>query len=746
MFNLRPWRSTGLTVFLLLSVLLPIVLGGHILLTPAATLTVCASGCNYTTIQAAVNAATEGDTVSILDAVHTEANINVNKSLAIQGQGSTIVQAAAAPNTAYNRVFTIAVGATVTLRNLTVRHGYAAGDGGGIWNRGNLYLNNATVRDNATQGYPIRIPGDGGGIFNQGTLMLTSSIVRNNTTGHSDQSGGAGGEGGGIASTGTLILNNSIIQDNTTGTGFSGGHGGGIHNGGSCTITGSSVTGNRTGAYYLGGNGGGIYSTGSLVIQNATVSGNFTGSGSAASGSGGGLYLSSTATIENSTVSGNYTGNGSADGTTSGSGGGILNAGVLTLRNSTVSGNRTGTSSQSGTSGGGGGIAVSAAGTLHLENTTIANNQTGSAATSGHGGGIEAVGAVDLVNTLLGGNTVPAGGVGPDCAGTMVSGGYNLLQSASGCTITGSTVGLLLNRIPQLGGLSNNGGPTLTHALLPGSPAIDSGHPGAAGTAGACLPADQRGVARPQDGDGDGTARCDMGAYEAPSPFVPTDTPGPFAVWEREAEDGVVNPPMATVYDETVSGCYFVWSPTNNTAGYVQWDVDISTAASYYLWARVRGTSYTENSFYVTVDGGSQIHYEIGQFDDQWTWGWEVVRPVNMPVQPFSLSAGQHTLRFSTRERNSYVDRVLFVSTSNYTPAGFTACGTPTPTVTPTPSPSPTATPTPTRTPTPTATPTPVVTPTPTVTPTSTVTPTPTPTATPETRTMYLPFVRRSLP
>jgi len=63
---------------------------------------------------------------------------------------------------------------------------------------------------------------------------------------------------------------------------------------------------------------------------------------------------------------------------------------------------------------------------------------------------------------------------------------------------------------PLVGPLADNGGPTFTHALLPGSPAID-----AAG--GGCGPLDQRGSSRPQDGDGDGSSLCDAGAFEAPA-------------------------------------------------------------------------------------------------------------------------------------------------------------------------------------------------------------------------------------
>jgi uncharacterized repeat protein (TIGR01451 family) len=63
----------------------------------------------------------------------------------------------------------------------------------------------------------------------------------------------------------------------------------------------------------------------------------------------------------------------------------------------------------------------------------------------------------------------------------------------------------------MLGPLADNGGPTPTHALLSGSPAIDGGSDTS------CPPTDQRGAARPDDGDGDGNAACDIGAYEAVS-------------------------------------------------------------------------------------------------------------------------------------------------------------------------------------------------------------------------------------
>ena len=77
-----------------------------------------------------------------------------------------------------------------------------------------------------------------------------------------------------------------------------------------------------------------------------------------------------------------------------------------------------------------------------------------------------------------------------------------------GCTIYGGHT----TADPKLGRLQGNGGPTETHTLLPGSPAIDAGDPGGCrDRAGALVATDQRGFARPAVG-------CDLGAYEAPEP------------------------------------------------------------------------------------------------------------------------------------------------------------------------------------------------------------------------------------
>jgi hypothetical protein len=130
-------------------------------------------------------------------------------------------------------------------------------------------------------------------------------------------------------------------------------------------------------------------------------------------------------------------------------------------------------------------------GIVSLTNATI----TGNAAEQGGGLFTEDSGSSTLTNSIVASNTA-----GSDCSGSMASLGHNL-DSDGTCGL--SSPGDLTNTEPLLGQLTNNGGATLTHALLPGSPAIDAGDPNA------CPATDQRGIARPS-----GTA-CDIGAFES---------------------------------------------------------------------------------------------------------------------------------------------------------------------------------------------------------------------------------------
>jgi len=120
-------------------------------------------------------------------------------------------------------------------------------------------------------------------------------------------------------------------------------------------------------------------------------------------------------------------------------------------------------------------------------------------------------------NTILSGNhhRQLLNLIDDDCHGTLQSGDYNLVGTLSNCSLQNQPGHDQIGLDPLLGELADNGGPTQTYALLEGSPAIDGGDPeGCLGIEDAPLTSDQRGVARPLDGDGDSTAYCDIGAYE----------------------------------------------------------------------------------------------------------------------------------------------------------------------------------------------------------------------------------------
>jgi CSLREA domain-containing protein len=268
------------------------------------------------------------------------------------------------------------------------------------------------------------------------------------------------------------------------------GSGGGIGmvNGADALIDGCAISGNA------GDTGSGVYnvSTGSLTLKNSIVSNNVNTVMGVIGGSGGGLASFGPVSISNSTFSGNA----------AGLGGGLFLLATpsdSTITNTTFSGNSAADQ--------GGAIYVSAS-TVRLYNSTVAENAANvDKENGGTGGGIYSVNSnVTLTNSILAGNyqfidnsqdTILA-----DCAGTLGTAGGNIVTSPS-CTINGAYT----SDDPRLGPLQDNGGPTPTHALLPGSPAVEAG--GACfDPLGAPLRTDQRGIARPQG------AFCDLGAFE----------------------------------------------------------------------------------------------------------------------------------------------------------------------------------------------------------------------------------------
>ena len=267
---------------------------------------------------------------------------------------------------------------------------------------------------------------------------------------------GPGILGSGISNSGTLTLTDSTVSLASTG---------GIFNNGTATLINSTVSGNA--------NLGGISNGGTLTLINSTVSGNF-------SARGGGISNSGTVTLINSTVSGNR----GID-----KGGGIFNSGTANLFNATITNNQAGSSSSSlssGSLGSGGGVFNASGAEFNFQNSILAGN-------------FETVGipAPPPINTIF----VSTPG---ECDGTINSIGNNLMTIAD-CTVSGSAP-ILGN--PNLGPLQDNGGPTQTHALLSGSPAIDAGNPGGCRDEfGVLLTTDQRGFNRPALG-------CDIGAFE----------------------------------------------------------------------------------------------------------------------------------------------------------------------------------------------------------------------------------------
>lgn len=387
---------------------------------------------------------------------------------------STLTNSTVAFNTASNGGGVFNQDGVVTVSLSSISANSATTDGGGLF-----VTSNGVVNASGTTFSGNLSTFDGGGISNSGTVNLDTVRVIDNA---------AEGTGGGINNARTLTLQATTVTGNSAAI-----NGGGIANGGSngdLTLTSSSVSDNTAGV-----DGGGLHVSGV-----SDVSATFTTLDSnTASGQGGGIFQSSTGTVEitSSTVSRNE----------AASGGGIYSEEGFSFLNSTLS-----TNTATGNGGGlhnndtsNNGLNVS------LESATVFGNTAG-----GTGGGVQndsLSGPVNVRNTIIARNSAPTD---VDVSGVQfASQGNNLIGDRGSVTsfvdgIGGNIVGTTGSEVdPLLGVLQNNGGATETHSLQFGSPARDGGsNVGVQVT-------DQRGFARVFDGDGNGLATIDVGAFES---------------------------------------------------------------------------------------------------------------------------------------------------------------------------------------------------------------------------------------
>jgi hypothetical protein len=351
----------------------------------------------------------------------------------------------------------------------------------------------ATVIDAGGSSRVVRVSAPPGTATALSGLTLTGGAV--NTSGPSQGGAGLLLESGSLGLTAASISGNSVTIN--PGAGEDGG-GGILVLAGALTLTSTSVDGN------------------SLSVTDPT----------AGTDGGGGIYAGagSSLTVTGSTVAENTARITVAGGSSGGAG--IYDAsGSSRYVNDTLSSNSVNVTQSAG-NGGGAIFHEGAPGTI--SNVTIAQNVA-----NGPGGGIfDNAGAYTLKNTIVANN-------GTACAGPggMVSAGFNL-EGSNTCAMTMPTD--LRNTNPRLGPLAANGGPTLTQALTPASPAIDAG--ACTDASGAPVAADQRGVARPQPPGG----RCDIGAVEyqpaSPAPLVVGGSRPVVLGSTRAAFAGVVNP------------------------------------------------------------------------------------------------------------------------------------------------------------------------------------------------------------
>jgi hypothetical protein len=490
----------------------------------------------------------------------TRGPLVITKDLEIDGPGQDLLTISGNNHSGVFNITDNPQVQTVTMTGLTIAGGTGVPVGGqqvggGIYNdHADLTLSNCSVSGNA-------VGGNGGGIYqNQGTVTLDGSAVSGNTASLgggiyafsasvvlessllSDNVGG-GVYMDGAAFEGTLTVDNTTLANNHFTLGFLYGGGGAIYSAVPTTITGSTITGNT--AAEIGGaiefvgtvtgqtvdtisattivgnsarSDAGVFNNdATLLIDLSVVSYNVaTGSATVQAGAGGLANNLGRMTVTDCLISGNIGSGVQTNGslvmtgtTVAGNVGDFLGGGLFVgygdaqVTNCTFSGNADREA--------GGGIAIYGLTTLELTSVTITGNTALGTNTSFTGGGglflLPNSNEYAVVrNTLIAGNSSAT--TSPDVHGTVISLGYNLVGAADGSTGWRSNDVLGTASAPidaVLGPLQDNGGPTPTHALLFGSPAILRGDPALGGSP------DQRGTPRVHSGV---NPPVDVGAFD----------------------------------------------------------------------------------------------------------------------------------------------------------------------------------------------------------------------------------------
>jgi predicted outer membrane repeat protein len=522
-----------------------------------ATLTVTSTADNGTgSLREAIAIAQSGDTIVFAPTLTNQTislpnngQLLVNKSLTIDGANAPGLTISGSNAT---RIFAVTtIGTSFTLKNLTLADAFLPGDLGGAINAEKqtvLTVENCQFNNNVSRG--------GGAIFvsDRSTLTVTNSTFNGNdaaTYGNLEISSGAistlskcnvtitdseftnnkGINGGGIYSIfSNLTVENSTFTNNdsslggafgspdSSAAGYTRGYGGAIYIdgasipndprfypdwqngdpvGGTILISNSRIEGNKA-----AGEGGGMWLFGypqdQVIVENSTIINNQVVKDNKGDAIGGGIRFGPTKiTIDNSAIANNQAQT---------RGGGIYYDGEspVNITNSTFSGNK---AQDAGNTGLGGAIFSNqwATGT-NIVNTTLANNYAGSDAGAIFQGNYP----LAVTNSIFANNSTGNPGNPNQQTNLVLTGGNNLQSPGSGNNATAN----ITIADPLLGALQTING-RLVHPLLPGSPAID------AGTSVGAPSTDQIGTARPQDGDLNGSALVDIGAYEAPGTLTP---------------------------------------------------------------------------------------------------------------------------------------------------------------------------------------------------------------------------------